>query len=170
MSAWTLEDVLERCEVEGACWLWKQGLNSKGYPQARIDGAARLVASWVLGQRLGRPLRAQHVATSTCGHRLCVSPECLVELSKGERLRLAYARGERVRARELRSRRESAVRLGWTKLDMGKAREIRARRQESAVKLGQEFGVEPDTIRQIWRGVLWAEVVPAASVFSWGRA
>lgn len=170
-KAWTLDRVRERCIEEGACWIWQQGTNGSGYPQACIDGAPRLVPAWVLAKVLGRPVAPKHVATTKCLNRLCCSPYCVIEMSRSDRIRKAYQLGERDRIAEGRARRESVADRGWVvRLNAEKAREIRQRISEPTRLLAQEYGVSQDHIRRVMLNQSWPEIASGASVFNWRPA
>lgn len=165
---WTYEVVRDRCVEEGNCLLWAQSVNNCGYPQARIDGEVTQVARWVLEQSLGRPIKPKHFASPRCRNKLCCSMGCLREMPRGQLLSEAYAAGRRNTVAEKARRRANAVLRGMAILDMDKARVIRARFSERTDDLAAEFGVHPDTIREVWKGRTWKEV--GNSVFSWRPA
>ena len=170
---WNTDLVRSRCEVDGDCWIWANGLNNRGYPQASIERKPQLVGRWVLNQMLtsaGRkPLNSKEVAVPRCANRLCVSPACPEKRTRSKLLIESYA--SKARDKEIEARRERAIARGWAKLTHEQAREIRlVQGQRRAVDLGNEFGVHPDTIRRIWRGDKWREQHAANSVFTWRPA
>jgi hypothetical protein len=172
---WTLKTVQDRCIEDGECWIWQQGVNSKGYPQACINGKGGLIVRrFVYENLMGRNLRKGFVVSSRCNNRLCCSPDCLVQKTRSEVLEGSYARGVRsveseYMARVLRHMRDKTFHV---RLDFDKAREIRARlaQGETTAALSKEFGVGQSAIRDIRRNITWREQSSNASVFTWAAA
>jgi hypothetical protein len=73
----TLDELRERCDVEGAHWIWG-GYTIRGRPQCSIGGVnvqgPRITAT-VLGT--SRQRRSGQCWYAACGERLCLSPKCL---------------------------------------------------------------------------------------------
>ena len=160
MNVWTLKTVQDRCKEDGVCWIWQQCLSSQGLPMATIEGkSGRLVGRFVYTRLMGGSATRRFAVVAKCRNRLCVSPDCLVKRS------LVQIQ------KEIWKRDQAAGRPVPAKLDLAKARQIRARRGERSYVLAAEFGVTPNTISRIWRGVTWMEQkAPAnASVFTWAQ-
>jgi hypothetical protein len=82
-----LSDIEARCDVVGDCWLWKQGTNSEGVPQARTRGKSVLVRREVafLSNKVQPP--KGYFVVSECQDRLCVAPKCVRVLAPWEYVR-----------------------------------------------------------------------------------
>ena len=100
----TLESLPRYCTEEGDCLIWNQSCNSGGKPQARLDGKGWLVQRYVYFVLKERPIDAKLRLTTRCGHRMCVSPDCIVASSYGAILKRAYAKGNRSTALEYTKR------------------------------------------------------------------
>lgn len=158
-----------RCTRDGDCLLWDGALQSKGYPQAHIDGKHWLVNRYVYTEMLGKRLPKGWTVSTKCRNLNCLSETCLMTRSRGQILKLAYASGARSPDRESMKHRARAVRDGWaTRLSMEKAREIRTRSHtETMSALASEYDVHIDTISRVIKHRLWAEGVNGSSVFNW---
>ncbi len=167
MTKLDYRQICMRCTEEGECMLWQQGVNSTGYPIARIDGKPTLVAHHVFYNLMGRMKRKGYVVTPRCGNQLCVSQECLIALTYSERIKRTYASGARSTEREYFSRVKRMVNSGKTKLDFDIADDIRANRMDVPNSaLAAEMDCHPKTIYQVKRGKTWLRVAPGASVFT----
>lgn len=171
---WDLDLVRTRCDVDGDCWIWSNGVNSQGYPQASIEGYPQLVGRWVVNHMLAQAgkklLSSREVAYPRCQNKLCVSPLCVQKKTRSKLLEEAYANGSR--DKDLKGRRQGAIDRGWAKLTPQQVRdEIRPLHGvKPATELANQYGVHPDTIRRIWRNSKWRDVEAANSVFSWRPA
>lgn len=167
MTSLDYRQVCMRCTEEGQCQLWNQGVNSTGYPQARIDGKPMLVAHHVFYNLMGKFKRRGYIVTPRCRNRLCVSRECLVALTYSEAARRTYALGERITSHEYMSRVRRVVSMGRTKCSFEIADEIRSNRMDVPDSvLAAEYGCHPKTIYAIKHGKTWRKVSPGASVFA----
>jgi hypothetical protein len=169
---WTIKTVQDRCKEDGLCWVWTQCINDAGYPIGTINGKrGSSVRKFLYTELLGKRLTNGHVITSRCHNKRCVSPDCLVQRTRGDILRDMYARGARTADAGYIYRQRKAIndRPDYVKLDQEKAREIRARLAdgEAVSSLAAAFGVSEPTIRDIRRNRSWREFATNSSVFAW---
>lgn len=162
---WTLDTVRTRCTEVGKCWLWEQSCNSRGYPQASVNGKHVMVRRFVYETLCGKRLRKGEVVASRCEDERCCSPDCLMALTYSERLERCYTTGSRSSVTEYLMRQRGAVKQGITKLSLEKAREIRSRTGQTLAELGREFGVHPSTIKGIRKGEYWRDHARNSTVF-----
>ena len=160
---WTLQTVLDRCEEVGECWLWKQGLQSKGYPQASINGkSGQSVRRHVYVDLMGKkPPGSKWCIVSRCRNRRCVSPRCLMLKSRADVNQAAYDRGLR-----RPSLPPGPVGCAVPKLTPELVDQIRQIEGQTQTAIAKRYGVHPRTICKILRGEAWK--APAEnSVFGW---
>ncbi len=74
-----LEDIKDRCEEVGRCWIWQGTVSVSGYPIAKAAGVR---SGCILVRRLaveldGRPAKPRQPVLASCGERLCCNPACL---------------------------------------------------------------------------------------------
>jgi hypothetical protein len=166
--AWTLEIVRHRCEEIGECWIWQQSVQSKGYPQASINGKpGQAVRTHVYVDLMKkRKPGAGECIVAKCGNRLCVSPACLVMRTRGDVLRLQYQKGHR------RPGPQSPLGCALPKLTRDQVEEIRALPPGSETKTAtaKRFGVDRRTVEKILDGRSWKAAAAPASVFNWRPA
>jgi len=164
---WTLQTVKDRCVEEGECWIWQLGLSSGGYPQARIDGRARIVRKWVYDVLLNKRRPVDSVVRCSCENKLCLSPAHLVHGTQADAVRDSYTSGARCPVEMTAKRRANIVKQGLTKLDMAKAQEIRSKAStQSKTQLAQDYGVSLSTVKSVVSGRYWGSPL-AKSAFEW---
>ena len=164
LNAENLHMYVEEC---GDCMLWKLGKNSAGHPYARLDGQARQVRAYVYEHIKGRTKRKGYVISPNCRNWLCVSPDHLVQITRGEMIRLSYKYGARGTPHEYRSKMQSMVNQDRTKLTFEIAEHIRM--NESDIPnpvLGLKYGVHRSTIADIKNSKSWKPLA-VSSVFGW---
>lgn len=161
------EQIKMRCTELGMCLLWDQGVNSSGYPQARINGKPMLVSHYVLYTLMGKMKRRGYVASPICRNKLCVSQDCLRSLTCGELLRRTYASGARPPEGEYMGRVMRYVAQGKAKCSFEIADDIRANKMDVPnTVLAKELGVHPKTVYQMKRGKSWVRSLPGSSIFA----
>lgn len=170
---WTLETVKSRCIVDGDCWIWTMGCTNKGVAQAAIEGKCQSVARWafntVLRSKFRPQLKSSDLLRPSCGHPRCVSPSCQ-EVDTRSRLHRELAAGQDGVMR-MERRRRTLIERGRIALTPSAVEAIRAAQgSQSAVALGEQYGVTPDHIRRLWRGKHWRAPQPINSVFTWAEA
>jgi hypothetical protein len=163
---WTLETVRQRCDEIGECWIWKQAVQSKGYPQASINGkTGQSVRLYVYSVLLGKTRRRTDAVTAKCNQILCCSPTCLVAKSRGAVIRRQYELGSRSRQPKL------GIGCINPKLTREQVDAIRALPSgESQASIGRRYGVAARTIGKILNGESWAPKRQPESVFNWRPA
>jgi hypothetical protein len=145
-----LKTIRDRCEEDGDCWIWKQSVNSAGYPQARRGQLVRRIA---LGLS-GKPPRPRMVCVASCRERLCCNPAHLSWLPRAglpitEKQRGTYS-NYTTYLRQVSGKKK-------TKLDWAKVRVIRQRLAAGVkpAEIAVEFGVGRTTISAIKQGQSW---------------
>lgn len=167
----TLETLPLYCTDCGDCMLWALGRNSKGWPQARLDGKPQLVQRYIVTQLQGRDVPPRSAVTTKCGERLCVAPAHLVVRTRSAILRHTYATERRMTAAEYARRLARMQADGRAKLDWDTVEQIRARpAQDSHAKLAREFGMSEKAIANVRTFRAWRTQMAASSVFSWRPA
>jgi hypothetical protein len=92
MSVTLLEKIRTRCEVVGDCWLWKQGCSDGGMPIMGVLGKTRAVRRVVYAETHGSIPEGKKISPR-CGHKKCVSPECLCAVTQKQATQAAAKRG-----------------------------------------------------------------------------
>lgn len=165
----TLKLIHDRCADEGACWIWQQGVNSAGCPIARDAGSSSAVSVrrrvWEL--KHGERARRGFFIVAKCRRRLCVSPECVLQLS-GKAYMLWLNRHGCINSLTHRASATIAARARSTTMDERKAAQIRERIKagEDRGRVAADFGIRRDRANAIARGDQWAPAVRGASVFT----
>lgn len=161
------ETLAMRCTEEGNCLLWNQGVNNKGYPQTRINGATRMVRRYVYTELMGKEVNAGRVVSTKCNNKRCISKFCLVSKTPGACLSEAYRTGARSATHEYADRLQRAIKYGMSKLSAEIALHIRTERlHETNCSLAREYGVHAKTIASIKKGKSWKQRMGPSSVFS----
>lgn len=157
-----LKKIRDRCREDGDCWIWAQGVNSAGYPQASIDGkGGQMVRRAALIAAGKLPKGKANRVTDICGNRLCCNPEHLKWASFSDLLKGAYRSGNRSTVQEYLKRFEAARKNGMVKLDWDRVNQIRARCFDEPTRvLAAEFGVGTNAIRAIKFNRSWRVASP----------
>ena len=117
MNEKTIEDILDRCKVEGDCMIWQGAKHRQGYGFARnghkMQTTHRIVGLLTHGDP-GDPRKYQF--THTCGNLLCCNPEHIVVETNNSIALKTYRRpdrqtksnkfGERITEEQIRQIRE----------------------------------------------------------------
>ncbi len=163
----TLENLHMHATEEEGCLLWSHSVNSKGYPQACLDGkTGQMVRRYVYACLCGKPLHKGYVVTSRCRRALCITPECLVGKSRGQLMLQEYRDGVRGTRACYEGRVAALVKQGRTKLSLEIARQMR-NSEESEADLARLHGVHRRTVNKILNGQAWRDPITSASVFTW---
>lgn len=163
----TLENLKDYADEEGDCLIWRGATNKRGSPIATIGKRRGVyVRRHIFTELLGKKIRKGRVMTSLCVNPRCIAPECLTTKTKGEILARTYAIGARSRAAARQSWSVGLRKAQNVKLDREKAAQIRAS-QEPTNDLAKQYGVDPQTIRNVRAFRCWNDVMNGASVFSW---
>lgn len=161
-----LQDLRDRSEEVGACWLWKQGTSKAGYPIMKVRGCGCQLVRRIAAGLAGHELKPRQPVITTCDEQLCVNPKhCQPSTPTAVGLRAAEqgafsqpARGAKIAAARRSS--ESA------KLTLEQVQAIRAS-TESERALAAEYGVNRSVIGGIRRGDRWKDYTsPFAGLIS----
>lgn len=167
MSRWNWAWFMERAkEGDGECVIWVSGVNTYGYPSARLEGkSGTSVRNYIYTKVLGKKLPAGYKVSSRCGNKLCISERCLVSRSSSEIVRRSY-KSRRVSSGTITANLRD---LGYVRLNLDIAREVRASNEPTAY-WAEKLGVSQTTIRDIKTGKRWPETRHGSSVFTWAYA
>lgn len=157
----TLLHLWRRCKTDeadpDACWLWRGGINQRGYPIVYAGGKARVSArrtAWQLWN--GRPIGRGMYCSPVCGVARCINPEHMELLT-----RAGYCAGRKGRARRAdHVSRTTLARRRRAKLTLEAVRAIRADTGRDQRELAADFGVSRSTISQIQKHQIWREPSP----------
>jgi hypothetical protein len=164
----TLDTLHHYCTACGDCLLWNLGVNSTGYPQARLgQKQGQMVRRYVFTELMGRQIPRGHVVVATCDDRLCLEPSHLTTMKRGKVQERAYAKGKRIHALEYASRLAKAQEQGLATLGWERARYIRSQPAERTnTAIAAELGVSHKVVSNVRRGKSWRENYGISSVFA----
>lgn len=152
----TLDDLKNRSDEVGACWLWNQATSKAGYPIMKVRGCGCQLVRRISAMLAGHELKPRQPVITTCEEQLCVNPKhCQPSTPTAVGLRAAEqgafsqpARGAKIAA----ARRSS----GSAKLTLEQVLAIRASTETERV-LAAEYGVNRSVIGGIRRGDRWKD-------------
>jgi hypothetical protein len=134
------------------CWLWTGSAAPRGYGRLKVGKACRL-ATHVALELDGRPRPSpDHLALHSCDNPTCVNPSHLRWGTQKENVADMFARGRASDRRTMNHAR--GERVHTAKLTDAQVRVIFADTRPTA-EVARDFGVHPDTIRQIRNGEKW---------------
>ena len=151
----TPQDLLDRSDEVGECWLWKQATSDGGYPIMKVRGCGCRLVRRLAAELAGHDLKPRQPVVTTCDEKTCVRPEhCQPSNNQAVAQKAAAAgafsqpqRGAKVAA----GRRAKSA-----KLTMEQAQEIRLS-TESGPVLAERYGVNRSLINGIKRGERWKD-------------
>ncbi len=164
----TLDNLPMYCEELGDCWMWKQGVNGQGYPQACIDKRPGVMVRRYVMELMGRTLQRNQPVSCRCGNKLCVNPAHLVASDHSQVLKRSYRNGRRSTPAEYLSRLKAAKANGMARMTEEQLRAIRtAPTEETITALAARLGLGRRAVSDARAGRSWRHSAPASSVFSW---
>lgn len=171
---WTLDRIQqERCEEEGACWLWTGAMagTKKETPAMWFRGKVipAYTATWLLARRLDTVPEGLTLWRS-CRNLRCVNPKCVMSGSNQKRMAYLKELGAFTCSPSRKAAVTAAARSGYAKLKGGlqEAREIR-NSDLSDQDAARKHGISVSRINRIRNGKAWRETaIPQASIFSMG--
>lgn len=146
----TVEDIKNRCDEVGDCWLWKQGTTSGGYPIMKVYGCGCQLVRRLSATLAGKPPAPRQPVDTICDERLCVNPEHMKPTTVSAIAKKAADKGAFSSASR-GARIAASRRSGKVKLTDDQVAEIRAS-TEPETKLGAMYGVNRSYIGRIRRG------------------
>lgn len=78
----TLDSILAKCDEDAGCWLWRGALGH-GVPSLSVERKTMPVRRYIAQHIQGRRV-AGLLATASCMNALCVSPDCLVLVTRSQ--------------------------------------------------------------------------------------
>lgn len=90
---WTLEQIRQRCDEFGPCWLWRGCMNDKRIPIAQHGGRTVSVRRLAHTLATGQPIAPGMYLIAECHDARCVSPACSRAATSAERGAHARAGG-----------------------------------------------------------------------------
>ena len=123
---WDLKAIHDRCVEEGECWLWGQGVNSRGYPQMSFNGRRGLMVRRVAMELAGRACPQGMLVEARCKNKLCVNPAHLQWATFAMMPKRGKENGSYKRRDSYLRHVAANVSTGATRLTWGLVRDIRA--------------------------------------------
>lgn len=176
-----LQGILDRCRVddETGCWIWMLGASSSArhespIPMTTLRGktVTAMRAAWLLSGRELAP--GQVVWRNHCGNSLCCNPD---HAKSGTRTEMRNACAASGRERGLHRQIANRPKHIRSALPVAVVREVEQLLRDGALQreVVAKLSVSKDTVCRIATGKHMHSskrppVVPAASVFAWGRA
>lgn len=160
---WTLDDIRQRCEEVGECWLWLKSVNSGGHPTCSHNGStvlAKRLAYSLTGKRL--PTNGMLI-TARCGNVLCCSPSCLMSVTRSRLQELSHARRRRDDPEYWAKVQKTSQ---FAKVNRAIAEEMRASGDDMKT-LSKRYGMSEESARRILRNESWHQPARVSSVFAW---
>lgn len=169
--ALTIQSIRCRCEEVGECWIWRQGVNSDGQPNARDGRRTVPVRRRVWELTRDREVGRGYFVLAKCGDKLCVSPTCAIRCG-GKLYMHELNRLGKVNGLTQHVARTIAVRARSKLKNAATATQIKQRVQagEDRGALALEFGISRGHLNRVARGEQWASPVAANSIFHLAEA
>jgi len=148
----TEQDLRDRSEEVGECWIWQQGNGARGYPVIKPPGGLPTTVRRIAAALAGKPPAPRQPVLATCGERLCVNPAHMQPTTVANVGKQAAKRGGWkgiVRAANIARTKRAAP---GAKLSDAQVVEIRASSEPETV-LGLRYGVNRSYIGRIRRGL-----------------
>jgi hypothetical protein len=127
-----LESIRIRCVCDGKCWLVKTTPQPDGRIILSIDNRSVHARKWVYETTTGKKLQQRFATSARCGNDRCVSPACVVAISRSRLMRERAARGMQQAARISAGR--------GSKVSLEAARDIRSS-DEPGYVLAERYGI-----------------------------
>lgn len=164
-----LETLLDRCMVDGDCWIWQGYYAGKsGIPAGYLHNRRVSVRRAVL-ELQGKPLPGPgEIAVCRHGERGCVNPAHILVISRADMLAQLRATGAINETRRVQSIAAAVRRRPGLVLDMETARALRAD-DRSALAIERATGINHETVSKVRRGKLWRELVASPWAGMGGR-
>jgi len=173
MPVITLAYVESNCEMDGECWMWKNGTTNGGQPQARdsvlgVLLVRRRVFELASGAAIGT---GRWFVAADCGRKRCVSPTCAKKLNSSDYMlwltRTGAINGPAHNAAKVAALRSRAR----TKLSPEAAQSIRQRIAdgEDRGEVAAHYGISRGHLNVVARGDCWGRYSVATSIFTMRR-
>lgn len=156
-EAVTLEEIRERCEEVGNCWIWQGATTENGYPIMKKGSKGPcLLVRRVVAKLKGKEPKPRQPVITTCGEKCCCNP-AHVKLSTTKEVAQAAADAGAYSSMDRRAKIAKYRRMApGAKLNEDKAREIRLSSKTSAA-LAEEYGVCLSLVKSIRAGRAWRD-------------
>lgn len=151
----TLEQIKERTEEVGDCWIWQRGITGSGYPEMKIMGRPCKLVRRMVVELDGRKPEKRQPVVATCNDPLCVNPKHL-QLSSIKAVSQAKAAAGGWKGKARGAKIAAAKREQCSKINMDAAREIRMSNETGPV-LAERYGVDRSLINRIKRNEAWKD-------------
>ena len=150
----TDQDLKDRSDEVGECWLWKQAVSKGGYPIMKVQGCGCQLVRRVAAKLAGHELAPRQPVATSCDEKLCVNPaHC-----KPSTIRAIAKKAGKAGAWSTpkRSAKIAAAKRAKGKLTAEQAAEIRAS-TESGPILAARFGIHKSMVNNIKCGDSWRD-------------
>lgn len=160
----TPQDLLDRSDEVGECWLWNQATSKGGYPIMKIRGCGCKYVRRIAAELAGHELAPRQPVATSCNEKLCVNP---AHCDPSTIQAVAKKAGEAgAWSTPKRSAKIAAAKRAKGKLTADQAAEIRAS-TESGPVLAARFGIDKSMVNNIKRGEAWKDYTnPFAGMFA----
>lgn len=165
----SLDDIKARCIEVGECWEWQGAVAGDGQPRHRMGGRDRK-AHHTAFEFAGKLKPEGKYLVRCCGNLMCVNPKHIEPMNRSEQMKLAASMGKCSRPDQTAARtRGNRARSKYT---MEMAEKVRTMRQggEKCIDIAAHLDIPVDVVSKMSRGLMWAPLQSAASVFSWRPA
>jgi hypothetical protein len=161
--------VLDRCRMDGECWMWTLGSNNTGYAIFNTgrfgEGLVhRHLFSLVYPNRLRNKWRLRN----TCNRRLCVNPAHWKAMSPSEFLRDQYRSGARAGERLYRSALKGHTKRAKAIGSFERAAEARQLRNDGLTvsQIAERMNISRATASRWSGGRSWRQVTPFSGLLT----
>ena len=127
-----LEGIRLRCVCDGSCWLARTAPRDDGRIVMSINNRSVHARKWIYEATTGKKLPARLATSVKCGNDRCISPACIVPITRSRLMRERAARGLAQAARISAGR--------GSRVSVEAAREIRASSEPGYV-LAERYGI-----------------------------
>lgn len=138
---------------ENGCWEWTGSLDTGGYGMLRRSRERKMIAAHRLSYELHKGDPGRFYVLHECDNPRCVNPEHLRLGTQQENMQDMQRRGRRRGVTGPHGEYHGQSKL--TEKDVEKIRRLSASGTRQ-ILLAEEFGVGPEQIRRIVRGIAWA--------------
>lgn len=156
-----VDAVTAKCIDDGGCLIWQGGLTSSGFPRMLVGGKVTTVRRVLAEKKIGRELRPDEFASSTCNDKRCLCWDHIRVVTVAERRAETGADGgysTRAKGAKISIRqREKPAKLPG---GQAAADAIRCDPRPSH-EVAPEHNISASMVRKIRRGVAWKPLQPS---------
>lgn len=162
-----LRKIADRCEEEGDCLLWQQGVNSHGIPFSQHNGKITNIRRLVYQLAKGIELDGSLLVVMKCENSRCLIHDHMLAISRMAFTRRMAKTGKMGVNSPCDRRRVAAQNRPSNKINAEIAAQIRAE-PGTQMQRAKKFGVSQSLVAKIDQGTCWAPIAQGSSVFNMG--